>query len=212
MKETENVDSTAKEDSSSDKAESKDEKSNAAAMESEEGKEKIKETENKTEMVGKAKNADETTVKTRHPISSVFSKLLKAVPADLFSLTSYASNIATPSDADDKDATALTVASENATKTSQIGADQEHSLIIGDDKLAVTLNDGSMRTLEPDEYDIVYVLIPNTSKSYGYEIFGTSGDPDETPLDSYVLISSGTTGSYTAKQLPGRFTRPFSFA
>ena len=28
------------------------------------------------------------------------------------------------------------------------------------------------------------------------------GDPDETPLDSYVLISSGTTGSYTAKQLP----------
>ena len=202
VKETENVDSTAKEDSSSDKAESKDEKSNAAAMESEEGKEKIKETENKTEMVGKAKNADETTVKTRHPISSVFSKLLKAVPADLFSLTSYASNIATPSDTDDKDATAFTVASENATKTSQIGADQEYSLIIGDDKLAVTLNDGSMRTLEPDEYDIAYVLIPNTSKSYGYEIFGTSGDPDETPLDSYVLISSGTTGSYTAKQLP----------
>lgn len=202
VKETENVNSTAKEDSSSDKTESKDEKSNAAAMESEEGKEKIKETENKTEMVGKAKNADETTVKTQHPISSVFSKLLKAVPANLFSLTSYASNIATPSDMDDKDATALTVASENATKTSQIGADQEYSLIIGDDKLAVTLNDGSMRTLEPDEYDIAYVLIPNTSKSYGYEIFGTSGNPDETPLDSYVLISSGTTGSYTAKQLP----------
>lgn len=121
---------------------------------------------------------------------------------------------ATPSDAeedtDDKmtnlaDLTGSTAGTHtkpggNTSGLSQVGENQEYSLVMGHDKFAIGLNDGTIRFLENDEYDIAYVTIPKTSKAYDYEIFGATGQ--ETHFDDFILIGTGNTGSYQRSRLP----------
>ena len=88
----------------------------------------------------------------------------------------------------------------NQTGHSQIQKDQEYSLIMGDDMLAVTLLDGSMRALEDEEYDMVYITVPATAKAYDYEIFGT--DTRDTHFDEFVLLDTGNTKTASTVVLP----------
>ncbi len=68
---------------------------------------------------------------------------------------------------------------------------EPYSLVIGDDKLAVFLTDGSVRNLEDDEYDMVYVTIPSDGKGYEYVVYGA--ETQDTPFEEYVFCGSGTT-------------------
>ncbi len=137
-----------------------------------------------------------------------------------WSVTAYAAEseaLATPSDLEQRDqaktksnvmttdlsgetAKSTTKPGGNTTGYSQVREDQEYALIMGDDMLAVTLNDGSMRALEDEEYDFAYVTIPATAKSYDYEIFGT--DSRDTHFDEFVLLDTGNTGSDSTVILP----------
>lgn len=125
---------------------------------------------------------------------------------DAFTLTSYAADeTATVSEPEEKGISALSL--ENPTKPggntsgiSQIGETQEYSLVLGDDKLAIFLNDGSIRNLEDEEYDIAYITVPATSKTYNYEVYGAS--TQDTPFNDYVLLGTGNTGSKQTIQFP----------
>ena len=88
----------------------------------------------------------------------------------------------------------------NDTGISNIKEDQEYSLVLGDDKLAVALNDGSMRALQDEEYDISYVYVPSTSPAYDYEIFGA--DTQDTYFDDYHLLAIGKTDNGEIVTLP----------
>ena len=81
----------------------------------------------------------------------------------------------------------------NTTGLSQIGENQEYSLVIGDDKLAVFLKDGSIRNLEDEEYDMAYVEIPSAGREYDYEVY--IADTQDTHFDHYRYYASGNTGS-----------------
>ena len=88
----------------------------------------------------------------------------------------------------------------NTTGVSAIGENQEYALILGDDKLAVTLTDGSMRALDDNEYDIVYVTVPSDRKDYHYEIFGANSQ--DTAFDDFVCLAEGNTGTGQTIALP----------
>ena len=88
----------------------------------------------------------------------------------------------------------------NTTGVSAIGEDQEYALILGDDKLAVALTDGSMRALDDNEYDIVYVTVPSDRKDYHYEIFGANSQ--DTAFDDFVCLAEGNTGTGQTIALP----------
>ena len=88
----------------------------------------------------------------------------------------------------------------NTSGHSQVGENQEYALVMGHDKFAIGLNDGTIRALENDEYDIAYVTIPGTFKAYDYEIFGAADQ--ETHFDDFILIGTGNTGSYQRITLP----------
>lgn len=83
---------------------------------------------------------------------------------------------------------------------SQIGEHQEYSMILGDDKLAVYLKNGSIRNLEDHEYDIAYVTVPADQKEYDYEIYGASSQ--DTPFEDYHLLEVGNTASREVWYLP----------
>ncbi|MCB7319937.1 SpaA isopeptide-forming pilin-related protein [Lacrimispora sp. 210928-DFI.3.58] len=125
---------------------------------------------------------------------------------DAFTLTSYAAEeTATPSESDN--ASISTTSLNNPTKPggntsgmSQVGENQEYSLVLGDDKLAVFLNDGSIRNLEDEEYDIAYVTIPSDSKKYDYEVYGAS--TQDIHFDDYVLLGTGNTETKQTIQFP----------
>ena len=79
----------------------------------------------------------------------------------------------------------------NTSGISKIGENEAYSLVQGDDKLAIFLNNGSIRNLEDEEYDIAYVTVPSTKKHYDYEIYGAT--TQDTPFDEYVLVGTGNT-------------------
>lgn len=107
-----------------------------------------------------------------------------------FRMMAYAAE-ATPADAS-KEKTSVSI--------SQIGEHQEYSMVLGDDKLAVYLKDGSMRNLEDHEYDIAYVTVPSDEKAYDYEIYGASSQ--DIPFEEYRLLEMGNTGSRQVWYLP----------
>ena len=140
-------------------------------------------------------------------ISELFSSITSSWK-DMFTLTSYAAEeagTATASEAEEEGISTFSL--DNPTKpggntsgASQIGETQEYSLILGDDKLAVFLNDGSIRNLEDEEYDIAYVTVQSTSKKYDYEVYGAPAQ--DTHFDDYVLLGVGNTGSRQTIQFP----------
>ncbi len=63
-----------------------------------------------------------------------------------------------------------------------------YSLVLGDDKLAVYLKDGSIRPLDDEEYDLDYVRVPSGEEGYEYEIYGASSA--DLPFEGYRLLKS----------------------
>lgn len=127
---------------------------------------------------------------------------------NIFSVKAYAAeNSASPSDSilmtEDANGLSGNTASnsfKNPTKPggntagmSQIGEQQEYSLILGDDKLAVFLKDGSIRNLEDGEYDMAYVEIPADGAGHDYEVY--IADAQDTHFDHYRYYASGSTES-----------------
>lgn len=101
-----------------------------------------------------------------------------------------------------KRATPSTV-KKNSTSISQIGINGNpdvYSLVLGDDKLAIFLTDGSIRNLEDSEYDIAYVTIPSDSKGYDYEIYGAAAQ--DTPFDEYICCGIGNTSEQNTIPFP----------
>ena len=118
-----------------------------------------------------------------------------------FLMKAYAAELATPSVATPSNTILVNPsAAKPIISASQIGEDQEYSLVMGDDKLAIFLNDGTIRPLEDEEYDIVYVTLPSTSKEYDYEVYGAI--TQDTIFDDYVLLGVGNTRNKKTLQLP----------
>ncbi|MCD8082349.1 MAG: hypothetical protein LUE86_02190, partial [Clostridiales bacterium] len=93
--------------------------------------------------------------------------------------------------------------SANTTGVSQIGIngnEDNYALVLGDDKLAVVLTDGSIRNLTDDEYDISYITIPYDSYGYDYEVFGAY--TQDTEFDNYFSIGTGNTASKKTINFP----------
>ncbi len=83
---------------------------------------------------------------------------------------------------------------------SGIGEDQEYSMVLGDDKLAVLLKDGSVRNLENHEYDMAYVTVEKDSYGYDYEIYGAASQ--DMPFEEYQKFGRGNTSEKNTFQLP----------
>ena len=73
-------------------------------------------------------------------------------------------------------------------------------MIVGDDKLAVFLTDGTVRCLEDDEYDMVYADIAKTPKACAYEVYGALAQ--DTPTEDYLCLGEGTTEEKSTVFLP----------
>lgn len=119
---------------------------------------------------------------------------------DIFTMQAYAAE-ATPSETeknplltDDADR-AL-----NAAGSSQIEENQKYSLVMGSDKLAIFLNDGSIRNLEDSEYDMAYITVPTSTKHYDYEVYGASSQ--DVHFNDYVLLGTGNTSTKKTVQFP----------
>ena len=82
----------------------------------------------------------------------------------------------------------------------QNGNSEDYSLIVGDDKLAVFLTDGTVRCLEDDEYDMVYAVIAKTPKACAYEVYGAPAQ--DTPTEDYMCLGEGTTEEKSTVFLP----------
>ena len=111
-----------------------------------------------------------------------------------------ASNASAAPASDDR---ALNAMSSALTGTSQIGINgngETYSLHFGDDKLAVFLTDGSIRSLEDDEYEIAFVTVPSDSGKYAYEVYGA--ETQDTPLEDYKCLGGGNTSAENTVQLP----------
>lgn len=89
---------------------------------------------------------------------------------------------------------------EDQLMTASVDEDEEYSLIVGDDHLAIYLNDGTSRRLEEDEYDFAYVEMFSDSYGYIWEVYGT--DKHDTPFGQYRLLGSGNTSEEDMLMLP----------
>lgn len=71
-----------------------------------------------------------------------------------------------------------------------IDKDLTWDLMTGDDKMIVYLNDGTIRDVEPSEYDMLYVTLPQSV--YPVEVYYTTdpdgGDGSSPYYDDYILV------------------------
>lgn len=63
--------------------------------------------------------------------------------------------------------------------------------IQGDDRVAIELEDGSIRNLEDSEYNFAYITIPRESTTHSYTVY-TAGSYD-TPFNEYRVYKTGKT-------------------
>ncbi len=115
-------------------------------------------------------------------------------------------SVASPSDLTDLSSAAMTFSLKNPTRpggntgVSQIQGEEAYSLVLGDDKLAIFLKDGTIRNLEDDEYDLAYVTIPTNGIQADYEIYGA--DTQDLHFDAYTLLEEGDTDAMRTYLLP----------
>ncbi len=81
-----------------------------------------------------------------------------------------------------------------------IGEKDEYSMVLGDDVFAVFLQDGSMRSLEDEEYDFAYLKMPVYEKNYGYDIY--AAPETDTPFEDYQLLGSADMSEGRTFSLP----------
>lgn len=123
-----------------------------------------------------------------------FSRLIGKLE-DSVSLTAFADeNLATESEA-----SALIKTEEKPDTNTDLNG-QPYNMVIGDDKLAITLNNGSIRPLEDEEYDFVYVTLPKCDTSYHVEVYAS--DKQDSSFAEYRKIASGATDQGQTILLP----------
>lgn len=122
-----------------------------------------------------------------------FFDLLGSAMDHFFGVRAYAAETASPSGSSyDADAAGYALSeTNNSSGISMIGEDQEYALIMGDDKLAIFLENGSIRDLEDEEYDIVYVRMPKNQANCDYEVYAS--DLQDKDFDEYILVGGGNT-------------------
>lgn len=74
----------------------------------------------------------------------------------------------------------------NTSQHSKLSFGKTWYAFLGDDKMAAVLNDGSVRNLEDDEYDLTSVTVSHDN----WEVYATSSQ--DTPFEEYILADSGT--------------------
>lgn len=116
----------------------------------------------------------------------------------LFEIQAYAAETATPSDASDN--SGETKPDETISGQSQIDEERPYSMVLGNDKIAIFLNDGSIRNLEEYEYDITHLTVPSDSRKYDYEIY--TADDLETHFGAYEFAWEGNTESEETVRFP----------
>lgn len=116
------------------------------------------------------------------PDINIFGKLFSFFTdmENKLTMTSYAAEKATDSNAE-----------KEKSDTDASSEEKEYSVILGDDKIGIYLNNGTIRDLEDDEYDIAYMSIPETKESYGYEIYGATSK--DTAVEDYLFLQAGET-------------------
>lgn len=118
-----------------------------------------------------------------------FSRLIGKLENSI-SLTAFADeNLATESEADMPVKTEKKSDEKTDPKYDLNG--QPYDMVLGDDKLAITLNNGSIRPLEDNEYDFVYVTLPKCDVSYNVEVYAS--EKQDANFSGYRNIASGTT-------------------
>ena len=73
----------------------------------------------------------------------------------------------------------------NTSQHSKLSLGKTWYAFLGDDKMAAVLNDGSVRNLEDDEYDLTSVTVSHDN----WEVYAASSQ--DTPFEEYILADSG---------------------
>ncbi len=80
------------------------------------------------------------------------------------------------------------------------GRDEGVFMLQGIDRFSVELEDGSLRRLYPDEYDIASILVPKDEYRRNYKVYVT--DTPDIPYENYTYYGQGNTASEKSFALP----------
>lgn len=159
--------------------------------EEEKEKETEQETENnieeETEPTETETEADESEEETEKSEEDSIIDKISAYVKSKFIMTSYAAEVASPSNI-----------KKSAAK--EVSGDAALALVLGNDKFATMLNSGAIRNLEDGEYDIISIDISRTNDVCHYDVFGA--DTQDTEFNSYVILGSGDTSTSKRIILP----------
>lgn len=127
----------------------------------------------------------------------------KLMPKKVYASEYMGLESATPSEEAAKTPMAVATVSEDKIQSESerlINPEEEYSFVLGDDKLAVFLTDGTVRNLTDKEYDIVSILIPKRKENYEYEVFGAPSQ--DTPFEEYRFMGKGVMEKEHSLTLP----------
>ena len=112
----------------------------------------------------------------------------------------------------------LTTGAPNTSDVSKVT--DKYDMIIGDDKMSIELQNGTIRNLTDDEYDFTYVTIPSDKYGYDYEVFGAKAQDPATPknsatkfvqsyFDTFEKIGTGNTRTESTIRIPDGYKSVF---
>lgn len=112
----------------------------------------------------------------------------------------------------------LTTGAPNTSDVSKVT--DKYDMIIGDDKMSIELQNGTIRNLTDDEYDFTYVTVPSDKYGYDYEVFGAKAQDPETPknsatkfvqsyFDTFEKIGTGNTRTESTIRIPDGYKSVF---
>ena len=105
----------------------------------------------------------------------------------MYRITAFADEIATDSNISKKSNNEIR---EEDSDTPIDINEKNYAMVLGDDVLAITLNNGEIRALEDQEYDFTSVTIPKAEGIGTYELY--AADSQNTAFGDYRLLSSGS--------------------
>lgn len=125
-----------------------------------------------------------------------FSKVIHKLASSL-SITAFAGEMkATESNAKAKSDAAAQDANER-----YVLDGKSYDMILGDDKLAITMKNGRVRNLEDDEYDFAYVTLPVVEDT-AYDVEVYAAETQDTPFSEYRQVFKGSSGEAKTILLP----------
>lgn len=112
----------------------------------------------------------------------------------------------------------LTTGAPNTSDVSKVT--DKYDMIIGDDKMSIELQNGTIRNLTDDEYDFTYVTVPSDKYGYDYEVFGAKAQDPATPknsatkfvqsyFDTFEKIGTGNTRTESTIRIPDGYKSVF---